>query len=162
MLSLLRDLVQHKWYANAALLNAIRRHPAVAEDEELRRLLRHILVANRFWLSLSMGREFSIEAESRVPTSLEAVSAQYENTQSQELDWISIIQESDLTRTLETSYMPGQSFSVAEGIMQVCLHSHGHRAQCASRLRLLGGTPPMMDFVAWLKERPAASWQMNE
>ena len=51
------------------------------------------------------------------------------------------------------------SFSVAQALMQVCLHSHGHRAQCSMRLRLLGGTPPAMDFVHWLGERPTVDWQ---
>ena len=49
--------------------------------------------------------------------------------------------------------------SVVQAMMQVCLHSHGHRAQCAVRLRLLGGTPPNMDFILWLKERPAPNWE---
>jgi uncharacterized damage-inducible protein DinB len=38
------------------------------------------------------------------------------------------------------------------------MHSHGHRAQCATRLRLLGGTPPAMDFILWLKDRPVPDW----
>ena len=62
-------------------------------------------------------------------------------------------------RQLETPFLPGATFSVAEGIMQICLHSHGHRAQCATRLRQLGGTPPGTDFILWLKEkRPVPEW----
>jgi len=74
------------------------------------------------------------------------------------LKWISQIQEADLARKLETPFIPGCSFSVAEGMMQVCMHSQGHRSQCATRLRLLGGTPPAMDFILWLKERPKPDW----
>jgi uncharacterized damage-inducible protein DinB len=43
-------------------------------------------------------------------------------------------------------------------MMQVVMHSQGHRSQCATRLRQLGGTPPAMDFVLWLKERPEPEW----
>ena len=43
-------------------------------------------------------------------------------------------------------------------MMQVAMHSLGHRAQCATRLRALGGNPPNTDFILWLKERPAADW----
>jgi uncharacterized damage-inducible protein DinB len=39
--------------------------------------------------------------------------------------------------------------------MQVCLHSHGHRAQAAKMLRRLGGEPPATDFILWLANRPA-------
>ena len=158
MLAMLRDLVEHKWAANASLLKAIGQRPQAAQDEELRKLLHHILIANRFWLALSIGRAFALEEESRVPDSLEAVAGRYRETYAQEAEWISQIQEAELARTVETSYMPGQRFSLAEATMQVCMHSHGHRAQCATRLRQLGGTPPAMDFIAWLKQRPEPNW----
>ena len=158
MLAMLHDLIQHKWNANASLLRAISRHPQAAQDEELRKLLHHILIANRFWLALSMGRAFSLEEQSKVPESLESLAALYRETYVQEVEWISQVQEAELARTVETSYMPGQRFSLSEAMMQVCMHSHGHRSQCATRLRQLGGTPPAMDFIAWLKERQGPIW----
>jgi uncharacterized damage-inducible protein DinB len=66
------------------------------------------------------------------------------------------LDEADLARTVETPYIPGHSYSLAQALMQVCMHSAAHRAQCSKRLRQLGGTPPGMDFIVWLKERPAA------
>lgn len=158
MLTMLQDLIAHKGHANAALLKAILQHEKAAHDDELRKLLHHILLANRFWFMLSTGRELALETESQVPESLVTVVTQYRETHEQELEWIFRIQESDLERRLETPFIPGSTFSVAEAMMQVCLHSHGHRAQCATRLRLLGGTPPATDFVLWLKERPRPDW----
>jgi uncharacterized damage-inducible protein DinB len=158
MLAMLRDLIEHKGHANAALLKAIRQHEPASKDEELRKLLHHVLLANRFWFTLSIGREFELKKESQVPQSLETLATQYRETHEQELAWIFAIKEPDLERRLETPFIPGSSFSVAEGMMQVCMHSHGHRAQCATRLRLLGGTPPATDFILWLKEKPAADW----
>ena len=159
MLPMLRDLVGHKWHANAALFKAIRQHEKAAQDEELRKLLHHILLANRFWRMLSLGHEFSAEKESQMPQSLETLIARYQETEAEEGKWISQIQEADLSRRLETPFLPGHSFSVAEAVMQVCMHSHGHRAQCATKLRQLGGTPPTTDFILWIKEaRPAPEW----
>jgi hypothetical protein len=43
-----------------------------------------ILVANRFWLMLSMGRAFSFEAEANVPELWEIVSVQYQETHKRE------------------------------------------------------------------------------
>jgi len=146
MIDLLHDLIRHKAYANAALLKAIRRHEPAAQDPELRKLLHHIILADRFWLLLTLGRPFLQEEESPVPESLEAIAARYRETHTQELDWWSRLRESDLARTLETSFIPGHRYSIAQAAMQVCMHSHGHRAQCAARLRLLGGTPPAMDL----------------
>lgn len=129
-----------------------------AQDEELRKLMHHVLLANRFWFSLCAGHDFAAEEESKVPESLEAVAVRYRETQAQESEWISQLQESDLAGRVQTHYIPGSSFSVAEAVMQVCMHSHGHRAQCATKLRSLGGIPPAMDFVVWLKDRPAPDW----
>jgi len=159
MLSLLQDLVRQKAFANASLLRAVRHHPAAAQDDELRKLLHHIILANRFWLALILGLPFSHEEESRIPESLEAIAEQYRETHALELEWISGAQEADLARMLETPFIPGRSFSVAQALTQVCLHSHGHRAQCSMRLRMLGGTPPAMDFLHWLGERPTADWR---
>jgi uncharacterized damage-inducible protein DinB len=158
MLAILQDLVRHKGYANAYLLRAIRQHEQAAQDQELRKLLHHIILADRFWLHLILGHPFAFEEESRLPDSLEAIAGQYRETHVRELEWLSQVREPDLTRMLETPSIPQRSFSIAQAMMQVCMHSHGHRAQCATRLRLLGGTPPAMDFILWLKDRPAPDW----
>ena len=158
MRAMLENLVRHKGYADASLLRAIRQHDRAAQDDDLLRRLHHIILANRFWLMQTLSRAFHLEEESRVPESLEAVAGRYRETHTLELEWISNLDETHLGRKLESPLIPGGSCSVAEGIMQVCMHSHGHRSQCASRLRLLGGTPPALDFILWLKERPAAEW----
>jgi uncharacterized damage-inducible protein DinB len=158
MLAILKDLVRHKVHANAALLQAISEHEPVASDVELRTLLHHVILANRFWFSLMRGDPFDSKEESRMPDSLAAIAQLYRNTHTQELDWIAGIQNADLARTIETPFIPGQTFSIEQTLLQVCLHSHGHRAQCATRLRQLGGIPPSMDFILWLKDRPGPDW----
>lgn len=159
MLPMLKDLLLHKEYANASLLKAIRQHEPAAEDLELRKLLHHIILANRYWLFLIIGRPFAIEEESRLPESLGAITALYREIHAQEGQWIARLHEDDLTRALETRFIPGLHCSLAQAIMQVCLHSQGHRAQCASRIRSLGGVPPALDFILWLKERPSPDWE---
>jgi uncharacterized damage-inducible protein DinB len=159
MLVMLQDLIHHKWYANASMIKAIRGSETAAQDVELQKILHHILLANRYWLLLSLGLPFVVEEESRIPDSLDAIAAQYRGTQEQEMKWISQVQEPDLARILESPFIPDHSCSVAQALMQVCLHSQGHRAQCATRLRLLGDAPPTLDFILWLKERPAADWE---
>lgn len=158
MLEMLRDLLRHKGYANAALLKAIRQHSVAAQDEELRKLLHHILLANRFWFMRSIGRDLDLQKESQVPASLEPLAALYRETHDQEMEWISGLKEADLEQKLETRFIAGQTFSVAQGMMQVIMHSQGHRAQCLTRVRSLGGTPPATDFVLWLKDRPEPEW----
>jgi uncharacterized damage-inducible protein DinB len=159
MLPTLHDLIHHKGYANASLLKAIRRHEPAAQDPELRKLLHHIILANRFWLRLSLGLPFAVEDESRAPESLEAIAARYRETHDLEMEWLTQVKEPELARVLETPFIPDFSCSVAQAMTQVCLHSHGHRAQCATMLRQLGVAPPNMDFILWLKDRPAPDWE---
>ncbi len=158
MRAMLQDLIRHKGYTDAALLKAIRHHGPAAHDSELLRLLHHILLANRFWLMLSTSKPFDLEEESRMAESVEMLAARYRETHAEELAWASALTDDDLARRVESSFFPGTSFTVAEGFTQVCMHSHGHRAQCATRLRELGGSPPVLDFIVWLKDKPATDW----
>lgn len=158
MLAMLHDLVQHKAYANASLLNAIREHEIAAQDQQLRKLLHHIILADLYWLFLILGIPSAEEEEGGIPASLEAITARYRETHAREWEWISRLQQADLARHVETPFIPGRTFSIGQAVMQVCMHTHGHRTQCAARLRLLGGSPPATDFILWLKDRPTPNW----
>jgi uncharacterized damage-inducible protein DinB len=158
MLAMLLDLFQHQAYADAAMVSAIRSHDIAARDEVLRVLLHHILIAHRFWIHLSQGLPFSVEDEQEAPDSLDLLVSQYRDTQKQEREWLVQLKESDLSRTLESTFFPGRPILLSEALMQVCLHSHGHRSQCATRLRQLGGEPPPLDFIVWVQDRPAPIW----
>jgi uncharacterized damage-inducible protein DinB len=156
MLEMLRDLVAHKGHANAALLTAIQQNPAAASDPELWALLHHILLANRFWLLTVLGLPFVHEDEACFSPSFDALIQRYGSTQAQEAMWLDTATEADLARILENALIPNGRCSVSQAFMQVCLHSHGHRAQCAKLLRRHGGMPPPTDFILWLTTR--ARW----
>jgi uncharacterized damage-inducible protein DinB len=153
MIDIIQDLVQHKAYANAALLRAICEHKVARGDEELRKLLHHIILANRFWFSLTLGRSFAAELESKVPGSLES-DRYIEKLMLRNWTGSRRLQRVSWNADWNHPSFRGKSFSVAQGIMQVCMHSQGHRSQCASRLRGLGGTPPTLDSILWLRQRP--------
>jgi uncharacterized damage-inducible protein DinB len=153
MLATLQDLVRHKAFADAAYLKAIRAHPKAAADPDLRTKLHHIVISDRYWLFAHLGVDFDPETERAVPDSLDEIAARFKDAHTRELDWIATVTESDLTRTVGAT-----GFPVSQALLQVCLHSQGHRAQCATRLREVGGTPPPTDFIRWVKQRPAPDW----
>jgi uncharacterized damage-inducible protein DinB len=157
MLDMLRDLVAHKGHANTAVLNAIRQNAAAVSDPELRELLHHVLVANRFWLLTILGLPFVFEDESRAASSFDALIQRYGDIEEQESVWLTAATEADLGRTLVNPQIPGGSCSVSQALTQVCMHSHGHRAQCAKLLRRHGGVPPQTDFILWLASRRRTS-----
>src|SRR5262245_2846098 len=158
MLEIVRDLIAHKGHANAAMLTAIRQNAAATSDPELSELLHHILLANRFWLLSILGLPFVFEDESRASSSIDDLLQRYCSTQAQESAWLATATEADLARVLEGPLIPGGKCSVSQALMQVCLHSHGHRAQCAKLVRRHGTVPPRTDFILWLTNRPAADW----
>jgi uncharacterized damage-inducible protein DinB len=50
--------------------------------------------------------------------------------------------------------------SIGETVFQVASHTGHHRAQVLSRMRALGGEPPLVDYIGWVWfGRPAADWQ---
>ena len=156
MLEMLRDLIAHKGDANAALLTAIQQNPAAAADPDLGELLRHVLLAERFWHCTIAGLPFVFQDESRALASFDSVPAAYRLTQNQLVTWLTNATEADLSRVLEHPLIPGGSCSVSQALMQVCMHSHGHRAQCAKLFRRHGGVPPASDFILWIANRHAA------
>lgn len=158
MLELVRDLVAHKGHANAAFLSAIRPNAAAAADPELWALLHHVLLANRFWLLSVLGEPFVLEDESRPAPSFDALVQRYVRTQATETAWLAAAAAGDLARILRGRDIPNGACSVGEAFVQVCMHSHGHRAQGAKLLRRHGGVPPPADFILWLGRRPVPAW----
>ena len=162
MLAMIEELLKHKGWANANLLGAIEQHPAAAKDEELRKMLHHILVSNRFWLFAILGRSFAREDEMQVPANLAGIIERFGETERLESEWLTKATEPDLERTLETrSSRLGIDVSVMQALLQICMHTQGHRSQCAARLRALGGTPPGTDYILWIKEKNNQSGLSN-
>lgn len=158
MLQMVRDLVAHKGHANAALLSGIRQNAAASADPELWELLHHILLANRFWLLSVVELPFVLDDESRRARSFDELVERYARAQDQEGAWLDTATPADLERMLTSPLIPAGGCSVAQAFVQVCLHSHGHRAQAAKLLRRHGGTPPVTDFIVWLTDRAKATW----
>lgn len=153
MLDLLRDLIAHKHHANALMLTAIRGHREAAADADIIHLLHHVLVANRFWFLTVCGQPFDSAKEMRAPESLDELIAAFDVTQREEALWITRASEADLARMLENRMIPGGRCTVAQGLVQVCMHSQGHRAQIAKMLRRHEVVPPMTDFILWVANK---------
>lgn len=158
MLEMLRDLIAHKGHANAALLQAVRPNAAATADPELVELLHHVLLANRFWLLAVVDEPFDFEAESRKSDTFGELVERYAELQAREEAWLETATAAELGRVLRGPLIPNGQCTVAQALMQVCLHSHGHRAQAAKLLRRHRGTPPQTDFIVWIGSRPTPEW----
>lgn len=158
MLEMLRDLVAHKGYADAALLKAVRENGAAKSDPKIRELLHHILLANRFWQCSILEEPFVLELESRESSSFGELVQRFAAVHARESAWLQTATEADLARVLDHPDIPGGRCALSQALMQVCLHSHGHRTQCAKLLRSHGGVLPSTDFIVWLATCPVPAW----
>jgi uncharacterized damage-inducible protein DinB len=157
---MLRDLVAHKGHANAGFLDVVRRHERAAVDPDVLDLLHHVLIANRFWICAVRRVPFALDREVSPPCSCETLIAAYKKTHDEEADWLAAASEEDCDAILEHSSIPGGRCSVAHALVQVCLHSHGHRAQLAKLLRRYDIVPPQTDFIVWLTHRAEPDWRV--
>jgi len=156
MLDMIRSLYAHQAWADSKVFAAISAHEAAAADEALRATLHHIVLVQRGFLALFLKRPFDYAAEMRVPATLAELEHVFRDTHTEEIAFVNLAQDAELTEILEVPYFPGARLAKGEVHLQVVMHSQHHRGQCAARLRALGGTPPTVDFIVWLKDRPAA------
>jgi uncharacterized damage-inducible protein DinB len=153
MMPILRDLIDHQFWADTELWNAIGAHGPARADRAIRDRLHHIHQVQQFFMWAVGDR-----------ASQPAMTKPEEFGSFDDLRGFARLAHDDVRRFLETMTEarlsqpitipwvkdPPLSITVAEAIMQMSLHSHYHRGQNATRLRELGGTPPISDFIFWL------------
>jgi uncharacterized damage-inducible protein DinB len=154
MVEMIRALYHHMAWADRQMLGAISAHAAAADDEELRRTLHHIVIVQRFFLSQLLRRGFEVEKERVVPSTIEALESVFRETHAEELAYVDAVDAAALTPVIEVGPLAGIHPTASDLMMQVVMHSQHHRGQVASRLRILGGMPPTVDYILWLKDRP--------
>jgi uncharacterized damage-inducible protein DinB len=154
MLEMLRSLYRHMAWADSQILAAIRPQPAAA-DPELIHALHHIVGVQRFFLSGFLNRPFDVAEETVPCATFDELEHRFHETHEDELAFVERLDPTALASAVEIPQIPGLRSTVGEVMMQVVMHSQHHRGQCATRLRTLGGTPPTVDFILWLKDRPS-------
>jgi len=164
---LLRELFAHMEWADAAVWRAALSHGPAMRDARLRDLLFHIHLVQRAFLSVWTDRltafpeagEFEDIAAVRwwgqpvyaeLHTFLESAD-QAALARPVVLPWA--------VRVAQLGARSPVSPSLAETMFQVVSHSIYHRGQATMRLRELDGTPPLVDFIAWIWfDRPRPEW----
>ena len=159
---LLRDFCQHQAWADAEHWRAIEAHPPAAGDGAIKNRLHHIHVVQRVFL-WAVGDRAAAFAVTK-PEEFASL-AQLKDYAQGSLDQFDQFVESVFEARLEERVTlpwftnPPLSITVTEALTQCAMHSHYHRGQNATRLRELGGEPPLTDLIAWYwKGRPGPAW----
>jgi len=143
----LLDLARHQAWADAAHWKALRENAALLEDAEIRTRLNHMAWAMKTLTALACGKTPDT-AGVKEAESIDALEAAMRQAHA---DLAAALESADLQKMIALPRGPKGPFEAPAGVvlLQVLTHSQHHRGQNASRMRQLGATPPMTDFVLW-------------
>jgi uncharacterized damage-inducible protein DinB len=160
---MLVDLYHHQEWADAELWRACEAHGGALADTALWERLHHIHLVQQAFLAIARGIDvrtvkFSTPADYATPADLKAEAQRYHAAVQ---PFVAALDAQALAQTIVVPWFqePPLQVPVGDALLQAALHSHYHRAQNATRLRELGGSPPLTDYIVWLwKGRAAAQW----
>lgn len=161
MSSYLDELYAHQAWADAEHWRAFEAHPGALDDKAIRERLLHIhQVQHAFlWVTGPRTSGFAFKKLEDFPSmadlkkyaqlGLEEMNGLLKKTGQDRLDGVVEV----------PWFRPPVRISVRQAMTQAAMHSHYHRGQNATRLRELGGLPPITDFIVWLRDgKPAPRW----
>jgi len=126
-----------------------------AEFEQAIDLMAHVAAARWLWL-YRLGSADAAPADifpRRVD--LDALTRMMRSMQAAWLSYLDEIDDAGVARVFEYTALDGGRFrnSVEDVLTQLHGHSLYHRGQVATRLRALGATPAVTDFIYWCREK---------
>jgi uncharacterized damage-inducible protein DinB len=143
----LLDMARHQAWADTAHWKTLRENTALLEDSEIRTRLNHMVTAAKMLMALAQGQTPSTAAVSEIG-SIDELETSMGKAHG---DLAATLTSVDLDKMIALPRGPKGPFEAPAGVLllQALTHSQHHRAQNASRMRQLGATPPMTDFVIW-------------
>jgi uncharacterized damage-inducible protein DinB len=146
-LELLKDLARYQAWADGEHWKAIHENTKLFEDSEIRKRLNHMVMAYEMLQALARSGAPNV-AEMKDRDSIEELETAMGRAHEGLTDTLG---STDLEKMVHLPRGPRGPFEAPAGVLllQALTHSQHHRGQNASRMRELGVTPPMTDFVIW-------------
>jgi uncharacterized damage-inducible protein DinB len=115
----------------------------------LRRTLLHIWAGESVWLARWQGKAETPWPDEGERVSVATLAERFRETWKQRTKWLDALPETELAQAIVYRDSKGTRYSAALGdmMLQLCLHSHHHRAQAVNMIRCVGGTPPELDYM---------------
>ena len=160
MNTLLRDMLAHREWADATHIAALASQEGACRDAVVIHRLHHMLLVQRHFLGLTGGLDESQDPSDERFTSVTELAAHARATHEVERAYVATLGDAALDELIEIPF-PQSPLRIArwQALAQSAMHSQHHRAQNATRLRELGGEPPITDLILWYwLQRPVASW----
>jgi uncharacterized damage-inducible protein DinB len=158
---LLRDLLGHQEWADALHWTALLAHPGALQDAKLRERLHHIHLVQRAFLEIARGGGPPAHPRPEDYASLDEMRAEARRTHEAARRFVEEASDAALAARANVPWFkdPPLDISVAQALHQCAMHSQYHRGQNATRLKELGGAPPLCDLIIWWWQgRPQPLW----
>jgi uncharacterized damage-inducible protein DinB len=162
MKSVLCDLYAHQAWASSEHWRAIRSHGPAATDPAIHNRLHHIMLVEQGFLWVAQGGRgpFSMTKPEDF-ASLDTLAPVARGVDSEVVALVESMDDASYEVQVAIPWFkqPPLTLSLGQALLQAAMHSQYHRGQNATRLRELGGEPPLTDLIFWYwKGRPAPSW----
>ena len=169
--NLLRQLIRHMEWADAEVWRAVLAHQPAGSDPRLRELITHLHLVQR--LFLVVWQKQPLDPSRRQPQFATAADLRKwaQAYYAEANNFLNTLDERSLNGEVVMPFVKameaqlGRTFAtttLGETIFQVTSHSTYHRGQVNARLREVGGTPPLVDYIAWIWfGRPAPNWSSS-
>jgi uncharacterized damage-inducible protein DinB len=155
-----RDLFGHMAWADAMMWKSVKE--LGKEDKRLHELLQHLHATQRAFFDAWRERPFDRGVFGDQP--LDTVEQRAPDYHRDVVKFVEGIEEAGLDRVVRLPWAErfskgAHATTLGETMLQIASHSTHHRAQVSTRIRELGGEPPLIDFIAWLWQgKPAPPW----
>ena len=161
-----RDLTTHMEWADAQCWRAVRGLPQVKSDERLKYLFHHVHLVQWVYLQAWRGDPFVVTELSSYPdlAAVESWARPYYPGVAgfaHRVDEAAFDQPVDFpwSQLIADKFGTVRPATLSESAWQVLSHTTYHRGQIATRIRDIGGEPPVMDFLVWVwGGKPAPEW----
>jgi uncharacterized damage-inducible protein DinB len=123
------------------------------KNKDLLKLVRHVAVAERVWLSRLQGKGTAQYALWEETDDLTAIRTMFEENAEQYRVYIEELEESELGRMIDYANQSGVPFrtSVRDILLQVLLHGQYHRGQINRALRIESAEPAQVDYITFAR-----------
>jgi uncharacterized damage-inducible protein DinB len=144
---LLKDLARYQAWADGEHWKAIHANTELFADSEIRKRLNHMVKAYETLQGLARS-EAPVVAEMQDRESIEELQTAMGKAHQGLADALG---STDLGKMIHLPRGPRGPFEAPAEVLllQAITHSQHHRGQNAARMRELGVTPPMTDFIIW-------------
>lgn len=161
-----RELFAYTAWADASVWTAVLYEAAASADLRVRDYLDHMHTVQGLFLAVWRGAP--LQAPPKETPGLASLLASARGTHAELASFLAGLDEASLSegvrlpwagRFTELTGKEPAPITMSDTLLQVVNHSTYHRGQVNSRLREIGGTPPMTDFIAWVGlGKPRADW----